>query len=122
MKHIVIKTMNSVKSKLNAKKRKGCFELFGYDFMVDHDLTVWLIECNTNPCLDESSLILKCLLPRMLDDAFKLTIDKDYQSPIEEKIRELTEIKNNNYTKLVADPEHRKFGGVRKLNSGLDLN
>ena len=30
---------------------------------------------NTNPCLEESSPILKCLLPRMLDDAFKLTID-----------------------------------------------
>lgn len=44
--------------------------------MVDQDFTVWLIEVNTNPCLDESSKLLKSLLPRMLDDAFKLTLDK----------------------------------------------
>ena len=50
--------------------------------MVDFDMTVWLIECNTNPCLDESSDILKVLLPRMLDDAMKLTIDKEFADPL----------------------------------------
>jgi hypothetical protein len=34
--------------------------------MVDADLKVWLIEVNTNPCLEESSPILEELLPRML--------------------------------------------------------
>ena len=29
--------------------------MFGYDFMVDSDFSVWLIEANCNPCLDESS-------------------------------------------------------------------
>lgn len=50
--------------------------------MVDYDMTVWLIECNTNPCLDESSSILKTLLPRMLDDAFKLSIDREFPNPL----------------------------------------
>jgi len=55
--------------------------------MIDSDLKVWLIEVNTNPCLEESSPILEELLPRMLgkimffrflfyiDDALKLTLD-----------------------------------------------
>ena len=30
------------------------FELFGYDFMIDEDMKVYLIEVNTNPCLDTS--------------------------------------------------------------------
>jgi tubulin monoglycylase TTLL3/8 len=34
-----------------------------------------MIEVNTNPCIEESSSILKILLPRMLDDMFKLTLD-----------------------------------------------
>ena len=50
-------------------------EIFGYDFMICGDLKPWLIEVNTNPCLEESSSLLKQLVPRMLDDAFKLTLD-----------------------------------------------
>ena len=50
--------------------------------MVDYDMSVWLIECNTNPCLDESSKILEVLLPRMLDDSFKLSIDKNFINPL----------------------------------------
>jgi D-alanine-D-alanine ligase-like ATP-grasp enzyme len=56
-------------------KRKQCFEIFGYDYIIDNDYNVWLIEANTNPCIEESSSILKKLIPRMLNDAFKLTID-----------------------------------------------
>jgi len=26
--------------------------MFGYDFMIDEDMNVFLIEVNTNPCLD----------------------------------------------------------------------
>ena len=44
--------------------------------MLDTEKHLWLIEVNTNPCLEESSKFLKKLIPRMLDDAFKLTIDK----------------------------------------------
>jgi len=50
--------------------------LFGFDFMIDADLNCWLIEVNTNPCLEESSKLLEMLIPRMIDDMFKLTIDK----------------------------------------------
>lgn len=81
IKFIITKTMDAVKRKIDPNKRSGCFEIFGYDFMVDSDFTVWLIEVNTNPCLEESSDLLKRLLPRMLDDAFRLTLDRDFPDP-----------------------------------------
>ena len=43
--------------------------------MIDEQLKPWLIEVNTNPCLEETSALLRQLLPRMIDDAFRLTID-----------------------------------------------
>jgi hypothetical protein len=46
--------------------------------MIDKDLKPWLIEINTNPCLEEPNQLLKSLVPRMLDDAFKLTVDQLY--------------------------------------------
>lgn len=99
IKHIVAKTMESVKNKVNSNQRKGCFEIFGYDFMVDNDLTVWLIECNTNPCLKETCPLLRKLVPRMIDDAFRLTIDKEFISPAQEKMNLLSDIYKNNYVK-----------------------
>jgi hypothetical protein len=75
---MIVKSIDSVKRKLDPNKRNSCFELFGYDFMIDNDFTTWLIEVNTNPCLDQSSRILRILLPRLIDDMFRLTIDKDF--------------------------------------------
>lgn len=59
-------SMQSVRKKLNQNDRNNCFEIFGYDFIVDCNFCTWLIEINTNPCLEESSKLLKMLLPRML--------------------------------------------------------
>ena len=34
------------------------FELLGFDFMLDRDLNLTLIEVNTNPCLETNSCSL----------------------------------------------------------------
>ena len=59
MKHQTLVAFQSVAKKLNPYRRKNCFELFGLDFMLDSDLNCWLIEANTNPCLEESSKLLE---------------------------------------------------------------
>ncbi|KRX01751.1 hypothetical protein PPERSA_01621 [Pseudocohnilembus persalinus] len=85
MKEIVALTYSSVKEKLNPNKYENCFEIFGYDFFIDADYQVWLIEANTNPCLEESSQIQKELLPRMLNDAFKICLDKNFPCNFQQK-------------------------------------
>lgn len=71
-------------NRLNPQGKKHQFEIFGYDFMIDSNLVPWLIEINTNPCLEETSKILSKLLPRMLNDAFKLTLDVQFPRPKEQ--------------------------------------
>lgn len=44
IKDLMVDTYQSVKNKINPNKRKNCFELFGYDFLIDEDLRTWLIE------------------------------------------------------------------------------
>ena len=66
IKELISISMNAVRKKLNPNDRKHCFEIFGYDFILDEDMHVWLIEVNTNPCLEESSPLLAMLIPRMI--------------------------------------------------------
>ncbi|MCQ2819450.1 MAG: tubulin--tyrosine ligase family protein, partial [archaeon] len=76
VKEIIMLTMNSVKEKINLNRRKYSFEIFGFDFMMDEDFNVFLIEANTNPGLEESSPWINVIVPRMLDDALRITLDK----------------------------------------------
>ena len=64
--------------KMNFMKFRNCFEIFGYDFILDENYMPYLLEINSNPGLEFSSPLIKQLLPRMIDDAFKLTIDEEY--------------------------------------------
>lgn len=45
------------------------------DFIIDEQYTPWLIEVNTNPSLEVTSKLLDQLFPRMVNDAFRITID-----------------------------------------------
>ena len=63
MKDLIIDTLLSVKTQLNPNKRKNVFELLGYDFLIDEDFRLWLIEVNTNPYLGTpNAFIGKCAL------------------------------------------------------------
>jgi hypothetical protein len=76
IKNVIRKSYLAVRDKINPENRKCSFEIFGYDFMIDTQFIVWLIEINSNPCLEESSKLLTSLLNRMMDNAFELTVDK----------------------------------------------
>ena len=79
IKEIISLTMRSAKDKINKNGRSHQFEIFGYDFMLDSDFNVFLIEINTNPGLEISSPWIKIVVPRMLDDALRLTVDKLFE-------------------------------------------
>ena len=79
IKDLMLDVYLSVRKTLNPHKRKNCFELFGFDFLIDEDFRVWLIEVNTNPYLGIPNEYIKVLLPNMLDDLFRLVLDPVFQ-------------------------------------------
>ena len=52
--------------------KRGSFELFGYDFMIDQELRPWLIEVNMSPSMEYSTPVTKKLVKMMLHDMGKL--------------------------------------------------
>ena len=57
------------------KQRENSHELYGYDFMVDEDLNVYLIEVNASPALDYSTKITEHAVKEMVKDLIELVID-----------------------------------------------
>ena len=47
--------------------------------MIDEDFKVYLIEANTNPCLEICSPLLARIIPELLDNSFRIAVDPLYQ-------------------------------------------
>ena len=67
--------------KLDPKRRLNCMEVFGLDFMIDDEFRSYVIEVNTNPCLELSSPLLARLIPNMLENALKIGMDSQFLPP-----------------------------------------
>ena len=61
-----------IKDKLDRKF--GCFEMFGFDFMLDHDLSPKLLEVNINPAMFLDTKTLEDMLPSLVKDACQLAV------------------------------------------------
>jgi hypothetical protein len=73
---IVSDTIQASYSIIDPHRKLHSFELLGYDFMVDQQFKVWLIEVNTNPCLELSCGYLSKLIPAVIDNTFRITLDQ----------------------------------------------
>lgn len=56
----------TVKGKLD--KKFGCFEMFGFDFMLDSQLDPKLLEINVNPALFLDTKVQEDILPKLVQD------------------------------------------------------
>ena len=80
MKLLIEISMKAVGKKLLKINPVLSFEIFGYDFIIDNEFKPWILEINNNPGLAISSPVIAKIIPRMLDDAFRLTIDKIFNT------------------------------------------
>ena len=59
--------------KKNGMYRSNCFEVFGFDILLDSDLKPWLIEVNLSPSLSPDSPLDMVIKQSLLIDTFNLT-------------------------------------------------
>lgn len=62
IKDLILDTFLSIKDDLKSCKRKNSFEFFGYDFLIDEDFRIWLIECNSNPYIGKVNPYIKGMI------------------------------------------------------------
>jgi hypothetical protein len=56
-----------------AKFKQTCYEIYGFDILIDKDLRPWLLEVNVSPSLSSSSPMDKYIKTLLLSDSFYLT-------------------------------------------------
>jgi len=82
IRHLVAEAFRAVAvGKIDSRRRQHSFEIFGFDFMVDDEFHIYLIEANTNPCLETPCPLLSRIIPSMLDSAFRIAVDPFFPPP-----------------------------------------
>jgi len=78
MKDVIIKTILSVEPSIvtacgTTKHKNVCFELYGFDILIDAAFKPWLLEVNVCPSLSSSSPMDKYIKTLLLSDTLYLT-------------------------------------------------
>jgi tubulin polyglutamylase TTLL4 len=75
---VIIKTILSVENPIvtsmgGTKYKQKCFEIYGFDILIDRDFKPWLLEVNVSPSLSSSSPMDKYIKTLLLSDSLFLT-------------------------------------------------
>ena len=70
------------------------FELLGFDFMIDEDMRVWLIEVNINPALHSNCKVLRDVIPPMVAETLRIPVEIFTKRTRGETILPLTSVVN----------------------------
>jgi hypothetical protein len=106
MKRMATDAMRACSGGIDPAKLDSNFEVFGMDFMIDANLDVWLIEINSNPCLELSCPLLASLIPKMVENALELTLDAMFPPPVRyspKGVHYFKELEKENKFELVYD-------------------
>lgn len=76
-KDVIIKTVLAAEQPIlqcmgGTKNKNACFEVYGFDILIDAKLRPWLLEVNVMPSLSSSSPLDKHLKTRLLSDTLYL--------------------------------------------------
>jgi hypothetical protein len=99
IKDVMVKTLISVEPHIIntmsrfTKHKNVCFELFGFDILLDSKLKPWLLEVNISPSLSSSSPLDKKIKTVLIVDTLNMIGVNPYDRKSYEKEAELKEKK-----------------------------
>lgn len=65
----MLQVVHSVRYKL--QRKVGYFGIYGYDFMIDENMKLWLIEINVNPAITCNTDTLNKAIPPVIEEGIR---------------------------------------------------
>ena len=65
----MLQVVHSVRFKI--QRKMGYFGIYGYDFMIDEDMKVWLLEINVNPAITTNTETLVKVIPSAIEEGIR---------------------------------------------------
>lgn len=56
----------------------SCFEVYGFDLIIDSDFKVWLLEINSSPSLARDTLLDDLIKQKLIDETISLLDPVDF--------------------------------------------
>ena len=101
--------------KKNGTHRSNCFEIFGYDILIDSDLKPWLMEVNLSPSLATESPLDITIKANLIADTFNLIGVKKF----DRRKESLNKIKQRSKGNM---PKTNRVGTFGSMNGGVQMN
>lgn len=133
---VEIVTKSLIACQLDIPYNPSCFELFGYDIMVDSHLKCWLVEVNSSPSLGILNLLDDIVKIRLMDDLIDLIDVMDFdrkrlEEVLKRRLNEIhrvsslsgsqaTKMLNKDLTYILNGQEPREYGEMPKFLGGFD--
>lgn len=95
---------------------KHCFEMYGYDILIDANLKPWLIEVNASPSLTTTTESDKNLKMLLLQDTFNIVVPPDWGTDDTKRGANTCKEKSLGYYNLIIDEsiQDNKGKGAKK--------
>ena len=101
---------------------KCCFEILGFDIIIDANMKPWLLEVNSSPALSMETNIDHLVKPALIKDALGLTKFESYQTFMErsrvQQSRKTSNIHSNFFSKRTAATHKNEEKVLSPMNSG----
>lgn len=114
IKNIIFISLKSVQSVIINDRH--CFEVYGFDILIDDNLKPWLIEINASPSLSTTTETDRILKMQVINDAFNIVVPPDWGEEAQKHgANTFTDKRCGNFH-LIIDEAAGQVGDLNKAN------